>query len=241
MIRRAFSTALVGAALCLGAQHATAQTTCSDSVVLSRGHLDWSGYYGRGPMLVQRLQELAWRSLEGARPLALGLYGLHGAYDSVLAGMRVHYPDTTIAQALAIVMSGESHGFLDAETFVAASLYSAWHLPPEPAMAVFADPYLAAASRLAALYALYGAWSTPRVQSLEIAAFCDLAAAATAFVSMRTGERNPDRDFLPDDQLEFLSGLMFAAQEPGGEKQLRPSVVIPPSSPLAAYLARRGL
>ena len=239
MTARSLGSTVLFLAIAVYTFPAVAQTNCTDSVVLKRGHFDWSGYYERGP--VTRLSDVAWQWVQRAHPSPLGGDDLQGVYDSVFTSLRVRYSDTAIAQGLAVVMSGGSHGFSEDVGFAAAGLYLAWHVPSQPAMTVFADPYLSATSRLAALIALRPAWSDPRVRPLVIAALCDLAAASTAFAPMRSGPRNPDRDFLPDDQFELLVRVMDAARQSAGATSAKPSSIIPATSPLAGYLARWGL
>ena len=240
--RVAFTVALSVALL---SSRSAAQTSCHDSIIRYRDHFGWSEYYSGLDALVGRLAQLAWKHVQHVHGLdewwPMGYNDVGGRYDSVLTGLRSQYSDTSIARALVIVMSGSEHGFSDDVAIAASDFYRAWELPPEPAMALVADPYESAASRSAALQALQPRWLEQRIRPLLVACLCDLAAAASSFMAGRDPATLRDGDLLPEDQRELLSRVMRAGWTIAGRASRIFSSVLPSGNPLTAYLARSDL
>ena len=141
-----------------------------------------------------------------------------------------------LAGALAFLMGGAGGTASSEQGRYAADLYAALPLPFEPAAALLADPKATGEQRWYAVLALKRYYLDARFPSAALAALCLMSARSTGLAAVMTSPS--DGDLLSSGEQDAVGSLMLAL---GGRAdslhtEVRPSAVLPDSSPLARYL-----
>ena len=146
-----------------------------------------------------------------------------------------------VAFQLADLFRGGEGGAATGMAYAAASLYSAWRLPPEPAAAFLADPAFSLAARNKAVRALEPYWSTQAFRRAAAAALCTLAARVAGAVTMRGDSAPSEREVLDAEESQFFSDIVWAlgsAAEAGGPSPRGVIDLLPPRNPVTAWLKK---
>jgi hypothetical protein len=148
--------------------------------------------------------------------------------------------EEVVAYALVDLML--ARGVSSEQADLAADLYEWSRLPLDPAAILLADPRRSFLARRRAVSALRRTWYEERFQRLALGAVCEIAARAAGVEASRTPVATPAAAgaLLNDDEMEFLSTLLFALESGASAEAAGPRLrirdYIPPDNPIARYI-----
>ncbi len=109
-----------------------------------------------------------------------------------------------VSLALSEMMRGEGAAMVRGQDVLAAGLYRYWHLSPDAALSLLANPLIDFRTRVLAVAALGDYWTEVRFYRASIGALCVLAARATALQALR-GESEEQFPIDVDEENFLLS------------------------------------
>jgi len=168
------------------------------------------------------------------------------ASDIAVSLRRSIAADTTLQRNAAFDLShlfeGGPAGATEGMAYVAASIYSDWRLPPEPAAAFLADPTFGIRARVRAVRALEPYWSTQTFRRAAAAALCSLAARMSGVSSMRSDSAISVLSLLNEDEFDLVGDIEAAlrkAHERGGPSPTDVLELLPQTNLLTKWLAKQ--